>query len=179
MTAQKKWNLKKKYFIIVGLILVLLSAVGIGYNRSMQENGAADGRTLSIVKEGEVIRTFSQEELEQLPVKEVYADLASAQHEDARGRYKGVELKELLKRTDPSLMKECDVFLCTAGDGYTSALSGKEFKRKEPVLVAWEKDGKALAPFTQGGEGPLRLVVASDTYGNRSTKYLTRIICKK
>lgn len=178
MTAQKKWNLKNKYIIIGCLILVLLSAIGISYNFAVQKNGAADGCTISIVRDGEVIRTFSQEEMETLPVREVYADLASSQHEDAKGSYKGVELKELLKQADPDLMKECDVFLCTAGDGYTSALSKKDFNKKEPVLVTWEKDGKALAPFTQGGEGPLRLVIASDTYGNRSTKYLTRIICK-
>lgn len=179
MKQQKKLNIKGKY-LVIGFILLILIAVAAAWCNFAQQGQQNDGFSLAVSRDGKVIKTFTLQELKKMPQKEVYADLQSAQHENAEGDFKGVELQTVLSRADTSLLKECDTFICVAGDGYSSALSGTEIMEEDSIiLVAWEKDESSLEHFNEGGEGPMRLLIASDTFGNRSTKFLTRIECRE
>lgn len=174
---RKKLELKGKHLLAGFLALLLIAGAATWWNLSHKEG--ADGYSLTIAREGEVVKTFTLQEIKEAPQIEAYANLQSAQHDNAEGTYKGADLRELLNKADPSLLKECRVFICTAGDGYSSALSPEDLARGKDVLVAYQKDGTGLEHFYDGGQGPMRLIVASDTYGNRSIKFLTRIECRK
>lgn len=178
MVQQKKLNINGKYLVIGFVVLILIIGAAMWYNLS--HHGADDdGFSLSIARDGKVLKTFTLQDIKKMPGTEVYADLQSAKHDNAKGNFKGVEMRTLLNQADKSLAMECSTFICIAGDGYSSAVSSKELLKKKNVLIAYEKDGVPFTHFNDGGEGPMRTIIASDTYGNRSTKYLVRIECKK
>lgn len=175
---RKRLEIKGKHLIAGFLVLLLIVGITAWWNLSHSERGA-DGYSLTIARDGAVLKTFSIKEIKKLPEENVYAKLSSAQHDDAEGTFQGADLREVLNQTDPSLLEECGTFICTAGDGYSSALSAKELSKEKNVLVAYGKDKKIMEHFYEGGEGPMRLIIASDTYGNRSVKFLTKIECRK
>ncbi len=177
MRNPRKLEIKGKYLLVACAALLLIICAAVWYNLSQQDTGA-DGYTLSIEEEGKVLKTFSLREIEKMDQIQVYANLQSASHENAEGIFQGVELRTLLELADPDLLDRCDTFICTAGDGYSSAISAKEAAEEKNAIVAWAKDGKPFLHFNEGGQGPLRLVMAGDTYGNRSTKFLVRIQCR-
>lgn len=176
--AQKKLNIKGKYLVIGFIVLILVIGITAWMHISSQDKGS-DGFSLSVARDGQVVKTFTLEEIKEMPSIEVYADLQSARHEKAEGNFKGVELRAVLKEADPSLEDECDTFICVAGDGYSSAISAKELKEKENAIVAYQQNGKDMEHFNEGGQGPMRLILAKDAYGNRSAKFLVRIECRE
>lgn len=175
---QRKLNIKGIHLVIGFIFLILIVGITAWIHVSGQESGN-NGYSLSIARDGQVVKTFTLNEIKEMPSVEVYASLQSAQHDAAEGNYTGVELKAILDQADESLAKECGTFICVAGDGYSSAISAKELKQKENVIVAYRLNGADMDHFTEGGQGPMRLILAKDTYGNRSTKFLVRIECRE
>lgn len=178
MTERKKVAIKGKPLLIVLVLLLAVSGIAAGYNLSHSDR-QSDGLSVSVAKDGKTIKTFSIEDIQKMPKTEIYADLQSASHDDAKGTFGGTALRTVIEQADKSLLKECSTFICIAGDGYSSAVSAEELEAEKNIILAYEKDGRALTPFREGGEGPMRMIIAKDTYGNRSVKYLTRIECKK
>ena len=125
MTQQKKLNIKGKHLIVGFIILILIIGITAWIHISHDGQGA-DGFSLTIAKDGEIIKTFTLQEIKEMPSIEVYASLQSAQHDNAEGEFKGAELITILDQADPSLSEECSTFICAAGDGYSSAVSAKE-----------------------------------------------------
>jgi len=48
----------------------------------------------------------------------------------------------------------------------------------DSIIVAYEHDGAPMRGKTEGGEGPLRVVVADDPHANRSCKYAYKLEVK-
>lgn len=62
-----------------------------------------------------------------------------------------------------------------AEDGYVGALSTKEVAADDAILLAYAKDGEGLGRMKDGGTGPLRLIITTDTYANRCVKYVIEV----
>lgn len=101
-------------------------------------------------------------------------------HTFAQHRYSGVLLHELLLRL--GLVRPVAAWrgalsrfvLATGRDGHAAVVALGEIDPaygNVPVLVAWERDGAALA----AAEGPLLLVVPSDHRGGRYVRGLARL----
>ncbi len=181
MTSGKKYRITNRQ-IVLGIVIVLLltAAAALWYRASdgPTEVKDRDGYSITITRDGETIKTYTLSQLKEMPAVTVHASLESSQQGHEEGDFKGVLLSSLLEQTDESLLEQCQTFVCTAGDGFASALTKGEVKKAKDLIVAYEKDGKALLPLNKGGGGPMRLVIASDTYGNRSTKFLVEIECR-
>lgn len=173
--TEKKHSLKPILFITIGLLII--APVCMFLNTSNAE-GNIDGYTLTISHEGKTIDTFSYQDITEMKSVEVEKEILSAKHADEAGTFRGVPLEDILNRADPDLMKKYTKFISRAGDSYSSALSSEDLEQAANVLVVYEKDGKKLQPFKDGGTGPMRLIIMSDTFGNRSTKYLIGIECR-
>ena len=178
MIQQRKLKIKGIYLLIGFMLLCLIAGIAAWWNLSQQDH-QADGYSVAVARNGETVKTFTLKEIENMPYKKLYAKLQSAQHENAEGTFRGPELRDVLNRADKRLLKECRTFICVAGDGYSSALSREEIQQKDYAIVAYEKDGKPFEHFNEGGEGPMRMLVAGDSFGNRSTKVLVRIECRE
>ena len=113
--------------------------------------------------------------MDQVTVKK---KIESGSKKDEEGIYTGVSLAALLNAADPLLLSECATFTTSAADGFSSVLSAEDLSIEDNVLVVYEKDGKALVPFSEGGTGPLRILIQSDEFGNRCTEYLIGVDCK-
>ena len=175
MEHRKKLNIKGKYILIATLLLI--GVIGItGYFNISESRGDSD--SLIISKDGEDVKTFTLKEIREMPSATAHVKLISTEKGDEEGDFKGVDVKTLLQSVDPELLDECSKFIFVAGDGYSSALTAKEILKDKNVILAYEKDGENFTHFNEGGSGPLRVIITSDTYGNRSTKFVTRIECR-
>ncbi len=173
----KKRTIRGKYIIISIAFLCLAVAVSAYINASASEK-MQSGYSLTITRNGEEQKTFTLDQLKEMESVTVEKKIESASFADEDGSYTGVPLSDILKSVDKTLLSECDTYITQAGDSFSSALSAEDILKENNVLVIYEKDGKALKPFTEGGTGPLRLLIQADDYGNRSTKYLVRIECR-
>ena len=171
----KKSGPRPILIIIAGLLIVVPVCA---YLNAADAKDNTDGYMLTISREGKTVAAYSYDEIMAMKSVEMEKQILSSQHADESGTFRGVPLEEILNRADPKLLKECTKFISRAGDSYSSALSSEDIDVPDNVLVIYEKDGQKLKPFKKGGTGPMRLIINSDTYGNRCTKYLIGIDCR-
>ena len=164
--------------IVAGLLILLLLTAAAAFFNNAANAPTGEGYALTISREGEDVRAFSLSEIKKMDAETVEKEIVSSSHEDEKGAFTGVPLAALLDAADPSIRKECETFVTLAGDSYSSALSAEEVAEENNVLVVYQKDGRDLTPFSEGGTGPMRILILSDEYGNRCTKYLIRVECR-
>jgi DMSO/TMAO reductase YedYZ molybdopterin-dependent catalytic subunit len=78
--------------------------------------------------------------------------------------YTGVLLSTLLQKAEVSA-NATSVYI-QASDGYGTTFSMQD-AMSQKTIIAYQKDGESLAPLKNGGEGPFRLIVATDQYAQR------------
>jgi DMSO/TMAO reductase YedYZ molybdopterin-dependent catalytic subunit len=95
-------------------------------------------------------------------------------HQGGNGNYTytGVTLKELLTQAGAS-SNATSVYI-QASDGYGTTLTMEE-ATKADVLIAYQKEGASMTALKDGGEGPFRLVIASDEFSQRSVRGVVAI----
>ncbi|MGI6721132.1 MAG: molybdopterin-dependent oxidoreductase [Anaerovoracaceae bacterium] len=181
-TKTRKLKLGGKTIVIGFVILVLVVAVTAWINHS-GHRGGDDGYTLSVQRmangKTKTVKKYTLNEIRRMKSVNEYAKLLSAQHADEKGVFTGVPVADIVRDADPALVKKTRTYIFSAGDGYSSAASAKEIAGGNDVIVAYAKDGRALEHFNDGGAGPMRVVFTEDTYGNRGTKFLVKIICRE
>ena len=164
-------NNKKLYrMIIIILLALVLGILLLAYLNRPQ--GAANPGTISIESRGEVIAVLTMKELQALPKVEKEVTINSASEGKSTAVWTGASMKDVLDSVDPQLIQNAEQVLARAEDGFTSALTSKEIKASDDVLIAYEKNGELLKGKAEGGVGPFRLILAKDPFGNRMTKYL-------
>ena len=173
----KKRTIKKGYCIAAVVVLIIVAGAAAYFNAQGNQK-SSDGLSLTITRDGEELAVYTLDEIQKMPSVEMEAHLSSGSGEDVDGVYTGVPLSYILKRTDPEILTECTEFTARAGDSFSSALSAEDITGTDTVLVVYQENGKALKSFQDGGTGPMRIMVAGDTYGNRSTQFLVGIECK-
>ncbi len=78
--------------------------------------------------------------------------------------YTGVLLSTLLQKA--GVPASASSVYIQASDGYGTNLSMQDAMNQQ-TIIAYQKNGAALPPLKNGGEGPLRLIVGSDQYAQR------------
>ena len=78
--------------------------------------------------------------------------------------YTGVLLSTLLQKAGVS-SNATSVYI-EASDGYGTTLSMQDAMGQK-TIIAYQKDGAALTPLKNGGEGPFRLIIGADQYAQR------------
>ncbi|MEA4921922.1 MAG: molybdopterin-dependent oxidoreductase [Eubacteriaceae bacterium] len=185
MEKRRKLKLGNKAVIIFFAVLTAVIIITAAVNMTNNSSSIGGGKNVLTVSgensagKTKTIKKYTMKEIRKLESENVYADLESSSKADEKGTFTGVSVMDLLNDSDPNLVKEYKTFIFTAGDGYSSAASQKEIKEKNNIIAAYSKNGKTLTEYSKGGSGPLQVIFAKDTYGNRSTKYLVKIICKK
>ncbi|MFZ5990375.1 MAG: molybdopterin-dependent oxidoreductase [Deinococcota bacterium] len=121
---------------------------------------------------------LSLADLQRLAAETVTVSFLSVQGLEQHA-YKGVQLAALLQQAGLKLENRKNdklrkFVLATAKDGYTVIFSWAELDPEfgaQPVLLAWEEDGKPL----EGERGPFRLVVPGDKRGGRYVSGVIRL----
>ena len=152
--------------------MAIVTVLGSVWNLSNAEWG---NDTLTFSRGEQIVRVFTIDEIKDMPAINVEKAIISASHANQYGIFTGVALETILDEADENLLKECKKFITKADDGFASVVSTDEILVGANVLVVYEKDGLGLGDYSSGGDGPLRILIVSDDYGNRSTKYLNEI----
>lgn len=167
--------MKKQHIIII--IVVLAAMVGILSFVNRPQESIEKG-ILSITKDGETIKKFNMEDIKSLPKVEERIKFSSSNYAGEDAMYTGVPLRELLNSIDPKLLENATQVITKAEDGFVSSFTAKEVAESDSVIIAYAKNGKSLGTKQNNGEGPYRVVIKTDAFGNRSTKYLNEIELK-
>ena len=162
---------------VCGILLVLLLALSVlvwqqSHNRSEESD------SIGISQSGQVLHTFTMEEIKAFPPVQLEKSIASGKGENEEGLYTGVPLRVLLDSVDENLIKGSKQIISKASDGFESVYTPEEVLEEKNILVVYAKDGEPLGNASNGGTGPFRILVVNDSSGNRSTKYLNEIEVK-
>lgn len=165
-------KLKKSTLVIITILAVLALLTGVlAYLNAPKDVTAG----LTVLKQGEPLGAFTLAEIKALGSVTVEKEIVSASHSNDSGAFTGVPLRALLAAADPAWQEGASTVSARAADGYVCAYTVQEVAADDSFLVVYERDGKPLREKTQGGTGPLRLIIQSDPFGNRSAKYLYQI----
>lgn len=150
------------------VVVLVFSALAIAQSSDTVELTGLDERPAKL----------SLVDLQRLTAETVTVSFLSVQGPEQH-TYKGVRLAALLEQAGLKLENRKNdklrkFVLATAKDGYTVIFSWAELDPEfgaQPVLLAWEEDGKPL----QGDRGPFRLVVPGDKRGGRYVSGVIRL----
>ncbi len=120
--------------------------------------------------------TFS--ELKTLPSVTVQVTLTSSSSPSENGvfNYTGVPVRDLIEQT--GAVENATSVYVQASDGYGITIPMQEIMQNEKALLAYEKDGEPLKTLAEGGEGPVRFVIATDEFAQRWIKSVAVIEVK-
>jgi DMSO/TMAO reductase YedYZ molybdopterin-dependent catalytic subunit len=156
----------KKETKITIIVFVLLIAIAVPAYFYMRQNAGPEG---IIQVKGAVNNpanvTFS--ELKAFTPLNVTVTVSSSSHPEDSGvfNYKGASLRSLLEQAH-AFENATSVFV-QAADGYGTTLPLQEVMQNEKIILAYEKDGASIKSLTEGGEGPIRLIIATDQFAQR------------
>lgn len=154
-----------KAVIAVFAVLAVLAVPLYFYTRPTP----VEAGTIQIVGNVDNPQNVTFTELESYPQVTIRAKLTSGGNPSDNGvfNYTGVLLRDLLNQAQVSA-NATSVYI-QASDGYGATISLKD-AQDNSTLIAYKKDGNALMPLKNGGEGPFRLIIGGDTYAQRWVK---------
>lgn len=169
-TTNIQSNTKKKNLIIVGIILILAIAVLVlsSINRASRSN-LHEG-CLKITSDSKTVADFTNDDLRNLPsvAKEMVVNTSKG---NEKHNYKGVSLLAVLQKADPDIADKYSNIVAKGMDGYTSTVSMDELLIPDNVYLMYEDNGAPMKAL-DGKAGSIQLVICSDEFGQRFTKYL-------
>jgi DMSO/TMAO reductase YedYZ molybdopterin-dependent catalytic subunit len=167
--TDKRWQI-----IVAAVVVALVVAVVVlaQANKSPVKVGAG---SIAVTEGGKVVKTFTMAQVRALPSVSVGKTILSSSHPTEKGVFTGVPLRTLIDAANPSLLRSATAIVTRATDGFVSVLAPSEVSQGDDVLLVYEKDGKGLGTSKDGGTGPFRIIVVTDTWGNRDTKWVDEI----
>ncbi len=131
-----------------------------------------DSNDLLILTGGEQV-FVDIEYLETLKAEQFYVS-TERKGELIEAAYTGVELNDVFKAKKIDLSGE-EQIVFTAEDGFTSVVNAEEVLISSNVYVVFKKDGEPITPKSEGGTGPLEIIIRQDEFPNRWCKFLKQI----
>ena len=136
--------------------------------------------SIAITQGGKTIKSFTVAQVQALPSVRARKTILSSSHPTETGTFTGVLLRTLINAANPALLRSASEIVTRGSDGFVSVLAPAEVVHGDSVLLAYAEGGKSLGTSGNGGTGPFRIIVLSDTWGNRDTKWVVEIqIMKK
>lgn len=170
--------MNKKQIVIISLALaVMIAAIAVLAVLNAPKDKAENG-SLTIVQGENTLAVLSMEQLKKLPAVEITADMGSASSAGIYGTLKGATIREILQSINPDLTASGKRVYAYAEDGFVLTYNMTEILADDSIIVAYEHDGAPMRSKAEGGEGPLRVVVAGDEHANRSCKYVYKLEVK-
>lgn len=167
--SHKRWILP-----LVILCLTLSSVLLISINKTQtEERLAALGReTVKIMVNDEMVAQFDLEEAKALPKVLTDEGLNTSKGKE-NIVFGGVLLKDVLK-TSGFDYHQYKTVTYKAIDGYASPGTIAELDG-DGVYLVYERNGVENTDKTQGGTGPMEIVITGETFSLRNCKFLSEI----
>jgi len=152
------------------IVFVLLVAVAVPLYFFSRPTDVQEG-TLQIRGKVNNPLNLTLSEIEALPSSSIQATLDSATHVEDEGNftYTGVTIASLLGLAKVS-EDASEVFIQSI-DSYATTLKFEdEIQSNQRIMLVYQKDGEPLIPLSEGGTGPLCLIIGTDEYATRWVK---------
>lgn len=158
--------------ILLPVISVLVVTVAVFALLNHGKDTLREGDLL--IKSGETgIARLTLDDIRKLPVVEknmkINSSCGTTEHEFA-----GVYLLDVLNSVDPGLALEYARVITKGVDNYTSAVEMAEVLQRDHVFIAYSDGGEPLKT-KKGKDGAMRVIVAGDQFGQRSTNFLVSL----
>jgi DMSO/TMAO reductase YedYZ molybdopterin-dependent catalytic subunit len=166
----------KKAIMIAVVVLVLVVGITAYLNRGdLAAKKESQQNAYVIIKSGgsEMARV-DLEQLQQMNVVDVEANLKRSGKDPEKHVYTGVLLKEVFEAAGIDTNGK-DTVIMKAADGYTSAIGMEETLQDDNVYIVFKIDGQPLGTKEQGGSGPLQVILAKDPFSQRWCKFVMEI----
>lgn len=172
--VSRKKSLKRWILPLVILCLTLSSVLLISINKAQtEERLAALGReTVKIIVSDEIVAQFDLEAAKALPKVLTDEGLNTSKGKEDIV-FGGVLLKDVLNTIDFDYHQYKKVTY-KAIDGYVSPGTIAELDG-DGVYLVYERNGVENTDKTQGGTGPMEIVITGETFSLRNCKYLSEI----
>lgn len=166
----KRMKIVDVLFLVLAAVAVISLIISI-----MGRQGDVQEDTLTVYRGEEAVAVFSYEEICAMASVTFEKNIVSGSQADESGSFTGVPLRDILEAADEAFPEDCRSVSAAASDGFMTAFSAEELLADDSICVVWQKDGRPLEGRAEGGSGPLRIVAAEDSFGNRSVKYLVSL----
>lgn len=167
--------MRRRHVVVVAAILVALTAAVVILAQLNRSDADVASGSVAVTRGGKTIATFTMDQVKEMRSVTREKTIQSSNHPDETGTFTGVPLRELLAQADPKLLDEAEMVVTRATDGYVSSLSPEEVADGDEVVLCYAKDDQSLGTYDGGGTGPFRLIIFSDKFGQRFTKWLNEI----
>lgn len=161
--------------LVIWSLVILLLATGVfayfNYQQVAQA-GTKEGKILLVQQKGEEKAQLSLEQIKKLNSIEVKVTLRSSGAPPSQHTFQGVPLVKLLDKYLGSKSNWQEIVV-RAEDGYTVSLNKDEITKD--TILAYAQDGKDLADKKNGEDGPLRLIIPEDKFGQRWCRYVNKL----
>ena len=168
----------ERSIIIILAILLLLTSLGIWYNRQYAREQAAllVAAEILVMEYGQERTRLILEIINNLKVVEFTGQLkSSVMKKPEEHIYTGVPLAELLESAGISWQGKQRVVVRSI-DGYAVALKVKEIKGRDNIYLIFKDQGKYLSSYgTKDGQGPYMIVIRGDSFSQRWAKYVCEL----
>jgi len=164
---------------LVAIIVVLASAVGVlaFLNQSNLANKQQSGANpvLLVKAEGERVGEIDLNRIRTLGEAKFVATQRSSGKAPVDREFTGVPLKAVLAAVDSEFQAKGSQVVAQAVDAYVTAYPMEKVLEDENIYLVYEQDGEPLGSKSEGGSGPLLLVVRKDTYAQYWCKFLAEV----
>jgi DMSO/TMAO reductase YedYZ molybdopterin-dependent catalytic subunit len=165
---------KGTHVAIVVAVLVVLGGAVVALAQANRSDATVVDGSVAITRGGSTLTTLDMKLVRALPSVSEKKTIQSSGHADETAVFTGVPLRVLLDAVEPGLLDGATMVVIRASDGYVSSLAAEE-ATADGVLLVYAKDGESLGTAADGGTGPFRIIILTDTYGNRCTKWVNEI----
>lgn len=154
----------------IGLLLVL-----VGVLAYLNTPGKRESASLTIISKGQPVKTFSLEEIKELPAVDREVTIRSSSEGIKTYVFTGTPVREILTGLDNAILTEANKVTARGLDTYTVVFNGEEILSSDHVLLVYARDGMPLGSKSEGGTGPFRIIIPGDQFGLRAVKYVTEL----
>jgi hypothetical protein len=180
MEANNK-KMKKTTVVIIIVIAALVALLAIFVALNKRDAGLAspgaggEAGQFAVIADEQTLKTYSISDLRAFPSVTVRKDIVSGKNDDESGEFTGVPLEDVLDDAAPGWSGKYEEFIFRAEDAFTSAVFASDIEKGDNVLLVYEQNGAPIPGSADGGKGPIRAIIVSDEFGNRSAQMLVSI----
>lgn len=168
----------KDKIALVTIVFLGLAMAALGAVNSCAVEQKMEG-SLEVTVNGESKGILTAEELSAMKASTFKAIIRSSSEGKSEAEFTGVLVLEIVARVYPAIKDGYKAMIVKAEDGYQTVLSKEEVEQKDNAYICFLMDGAPIKPKVKKGQGPLRLIIRKDEFGQRWVKYVDRIEVKK
>lgn len=167
---------KQKRWIIPAVLAVLVVAVAVLATLNKEDISLEQiEKNQVVVKAGDTELGRFDLDMVQSMQKVEFSDQIKESGKPAVGaQFGGVLLKDVLTKIGVDVSRYKNVAY-KAIDMYTTPGTVDEILEDDKVYVVYERDGQQTKPKSEGGTGPLEIIIANEQFSLRNCKFLTEI----